>query len=217
MNPTIPSPGVPLHILLRRRREELKLLQSDVAEALHVRPECVGLWEAGRRRMELCKIPRLAAVLQIDPQQLCAKALAESTRFSVSPSLGITRESCRLSTGSTPAGAALRHRFGRRPEQAEIIAGGLRKLVKLGQEIFRAGKLDVQVAGLQHDLLRLVWRSFGSSRQRHLGFSHSGDVLPVELIDSLVQSFFAAAFHLKFLALRPGAGDVRSISAGRPG
>ncbi len=77
MNPTIPSPEVPLHILLRRRREELKLLQSDVAEALRVRPECVGLWEAGRRRMELCKIPRLAAVLQIDPQQLCAKALAE--------------------------------------------------------------------------------------------------------------------------------------------
>ena len=77
MNPTIPSPEVPLHILLRRRREELHLLQAQVAEALCVGPECVGLWESGRRRMELCKVPRLAAVLQIDAQELCAKVLAE--------------------------------------------------------------------------------------------------------------------------------------------
>ncbi len=77
MYPTVPSPTVPLHILLRRRREELKMPQSTVAKALDVRPECVCLWESGRRRMELCKIPRLAAVLQIDPQQLCAKALGE--------------------------------------------------------------------------------------------------------------------------------------------
>ena len=75
--PTVPCPDVPLHELLRRRREELKLPQSKVAEALHVRPECVCLWESGRRRMELCKLPRIAAVLQIDPQQLCAKGLAE--------------------------------------------------------------------------------------------------------------------------------------------
>jgi transcriptional regulator with XRE-family HTH domain len=67
----------PLHTLLRRRRLELSLLQADVAEALNVSTECVTLWEGGRRRMELSKIPRLAAALQIDPRELCAKALEE--------------------------------------------------------------------------------------------------------------------------------------------
>jgi transcriptional regulator with XRE-family HTH domain len=67
----------PLHILLRRRREELHLIQAQVAEALHVTPECVTNWECGRRRMELSKLPRIAAVLQLDPKELCAKALAE--------------------------------------------------------------------------------------------------------------------------------------------
>jgi len=76
-NPTIAVSEPPLHILLRRRRQELSLLQADVAEALHVSPECVTLWEAGRRRMELSKLPRIAATLQIDAKQLCAKALAE--------------------------------------------------------------------------------------------------------------------------------------------
>ena len=69
--------AVPLHVFLRRRRTELKLLQADVAEALNVTPESVTLWEAGRRRMELSKLPRLAEVLQIDAKALCAKALAE--------------------------------------------------------------------------------------------------------------------------------------------
>ena len=68
---------VPLHILLRRRRQELSLLQAEIAEALHVTPECIGQWECGRRRMELSKIPRIAAALQIDAKELCAKALSE--------------------------------------------------------------------------------------------------------------------------------------------
>jgi DNA-binding XRE family transcriptional regulator len=76
-NSIIRVPRVPLHILLRRRREELSLLQADVAAALQVSPECVTLWEAGRRRMELSKVPRLAAALDMNPQELCAKALAE--------------------------------------------------------------------------------------------------------------------------------------------
>ena len=76
-NPTIPMTEVPLHILLRRRREELSLFQAQIAEALHVTPECIGQWECGRRRMELSKLPRIAAVLQIDAKDLCAKALAE--------------------------------------------------------------------------------------------------------------------------------------------
>jgi len=67
----------PLHIQLRRRRQELHMIQADVAERLDVTPEAVTLWEGGHRRMELSKIPRLARALQIDPKELCAKALQE--------------------------------------------------------------------------------------------------------------------------------------------
>jgi DNA-binding XRE family transcriptional regulator len=76
-NPPTAVTELPLHLLLRRRRQELRLLQADVAEALHVSPECITMWETGRRRMELSKLPRLAAALQIDAKELCAKALAE--------------------------------------------------------------------------------------------------------------------------------------------
>jgi transcriptional regulator with XRE-family HTH domain len=72
-----PITAVPLHLLMRRRRQELGLRQSALAEALHVTPECIGLWEAGRRRMDLSKLPRIAAALDLDPRQLCAIALAE--------------------------------------------------------------------------------------------------------------------------------------------
>jgi DNA-binding transcriptional regulator YiaG len=74
---TATTTEVPLHLLLRRRREELSLFQAQIAETLHVSPECVGLWECGRRRMELSKLPRIAAALQLDAKELCAKALAE--------------------------------------------------------------------------------------------------------------------------------------------
>ena len=67
----------PLHMQLRRRREELHLRQIDVAEALDVTPEAVTLWEAGRRRVELNKFPRLARALQIDAKELCIRALRE--------------------------------------------------------------------------------------------------------------------------------------------
>ena len=76
-NPTAITTEVPLHILLRRRREELSLFQSQIAEVLHVSPECIGQWECGRRRMELSKVPRIAAALQINARELCTKALAE--------------------------------------------------------------------------------------------------------------------------------------------
>jgi transcriptional regulator with XRE-family HTH domain len=76
LNSTTPA-GEPLHILIRRRRKELSLPQAEIAEALHVTPECIVRWECGQRRMELSKLPRLAAALQIDAKELCAKALAE--------------------------------------------------------------------------------------------------------------------------------------------
>ena len=67
----------PLHVMLRRRRRELRLRQADVAAACHVTKECVTLWEAGRRQMRFSKVPRLAAVLHLDAQELCARVLRE--------------------------------------------------------------------------------------------------------------------------------------------
>src|ERR1700691_5965287 len=77
MNPTAITTEMPLHILLRTRRKELSLFQSQVAEALHVSPECIAQWECGRRRMGLSKLPHIAAALQLDARELCSKALAE--------------------------------------------------------------------------------------------------------------------------------------------
>ena len=51
--------------------------QADLAAALHVTDEAVGHWESGRRRPELNKIPRLAAVLNVSCRDLCRKALDE--------------------------------------------------------------------------------------------------------------------------------------------
>jgi transcriptional regulator with XRE-family HTH domain len=76
-NPRAVTTEVPLHILLRNRRKELSLFQVQIAEMLHVTPECIAQWECGRRRMELSKLPRIAAALQIDARELCVKALAE--------------------------------------------------------------------------------------------------------------------------------------------
>jgi transcriptional regulator with XRE-family HTH domain len=53
------------------------MFQSQIAAVLHVTPECIAQWECGRRRMELSKLPRIAAALQIDAKELCTKALAE--------------------------------------------------------------------------------------------------------------------------------------------
>ena len=73
-----PNPNtVPLHVVLRRRRHELCLLQTELAEALSVTPECVGQWECGRRRMCLDKLPCIAEVLRMNPKAVCMAALAE--------------------------------------------------------------------------------------------------------------------------------------------
>jgi transcriptional regulator with XRE-family HTH domain len=67
----------PLHTLIRRRRQELSLVQAEVAAALNVSDGTVTLWESGRRRMELSKIPRLAEALHLDAREVCIQALAE--------------------------------------------------------------------------------------------------------------------------------------------
>lgn len=71
------TPEIPFHVALRRRRQQLRLCQAEVARACNVTPECVSHWEAGRRQMELSKVPRLAAVLQLHPQQLCELVLRQ--------------------------------------------------------------------------------------------------------------------------------------------
>jgi transcriptional regulator with XRE-family HTH domain len=64
--------------LLKERRLRLGLKQQQIAEELRVGPECVGLWERGKRRPELDKLPRLAAALRLDEQDVCRLALFES-------------------------------------------------------------------------------------------------------------------------------------------
>ena len=45
----IPTPEVPLHVALRRRRQ-LRLSQAAVARACEVTPECVTLWKPAAAR-----------------------------------------------------------------------------------------------------------------------------------------------------------------------
>jgi transcriptional regulator with XRE-family HTH domain len=62
---------------LRQRRMALRLRQAQIAAELHVEPETVGHWEGGRRRMELNRVPRLAAILRLNQKDLCRLALFE--------------------------------------------------------------------------------------------------------------------------------------------
>ena len=74
-NPTVTPP--PLRVVIRQQREKLYFSQAQVAEALRLTPEAIGNWERGTRRVELGKIPRLAAILQLDGPALCGLALYE--------------------------------------------------------------------------------------------------------------------------------------------
>jgi transcriptional regulator with XRE-family HTH domain len=64
-------------VLIRRRRNILRLRQHQIGDALRVRPEAVGYWERGKRRIELDKLPRLAAILQLNEKDVCRTALRE--------------------------------------------------------------------------------------------------------------------------------------------
>jgi len=69
--------SVPFCEWIRRRRLQLRLKQSQIADELRVTEESIAHWESGRRRPELNKIPRLAAALHVDPRELCRKVLDE--------------------------------------------------------------------------------------------------------------------------------------------
>ena len=112
-----------LNVLLRRRRLELGLSQAEIAEELHVSAESITMWESGRRRMDLSKLPRLAAVLEIDPKGCALKRRLSSTDSSM-PAYSVIAVSNRrilrkyaLQPLHGPYG-----RFRRRAEPVEIIA-----------------------------------------------------------------------------------------------
>jgi transcriptional regulator with XRE-family HTH domain len=62
---------------LKNRRGELRMSLLQVAERMRVTAEAISHWEKGTRRMELDKLPRLAAILQLNGQYLCQLALFE--------------------------------------------------------------------------------------------------------------------------------------------
>ena len=69
--------SISLSDCIRQRRITLRLTQAQIAAELYVEPESVGHWESGRRRMELDKLPRFAAILKINQKDLCRLALSE--------------------------------------------------------------------------------------------------------------------------------------------
>ena len=65
------EPITPFNLILRRRRQELNLHLADIAQALDVTPEAISMWERGRRRMNLDKLPTIAQVLQLQESDFC--------------------------------------------------------------------------------------------------------------------------------------------------
>ena len=63
--------------LIKERRTNLGLTQEQVANALRVVPEAVGYWERRKRRIDLDHVLSLAAILQLDQQDVCRLALFE--------------------------------------------------------------------------------------------------------------------------------------------
>src|SRR5262245_12451249 len=53
--------------IVRERREELSMPQQSLADALGIRSgEFISMVEAGKRKLDLDKIPRLASTLNLD-------------------------------------------------------------------------------------------------------------------------------------------------------
>jgi transcriptional regulator with XRE-family HTH domain len=67
--------SVPLSQVIRQHRGVLGLTQAQVAAELNIEPESVSLWENGRRRVELDKLPRLAVILRLHAADVCRLAL----------------------------------------------------------------------------------------------------------------------------------------------
>ena len=67
------------HEVIRNRRRQLQRSQREVARAVGIQSaDFISLVEKGQRRIDLDRIPALAAVLDLDVHQLCRQALALS-------------------------------------------------------------------------------------------------------------------------------------------
>ena len=64
--------------LIKQRRNTLGLKQQQIADELNVLPESIGNWERAKRRIELDRVPPLAAILQLNEQDVCRLALYET-------------------------------------------------------------------------------------------------------------------------------------------
>ena len=62
---------------VRRRRQALGMTQAQLARACGLTEISITLIEGGRRHLGLERVPRLAAVLDVDAAQLCRMALAD--------------------------------------------------------------------------------------------------------------------------------------------
>ena len=92
-------------------------------------------------------------------------------------------------------------RFRRRPEAVEIVARGLGKFKEFAQQVFRAGKRDVQVARLQGHARQQVGQFPADSAGPHGDLHARCRLLPAQLIDGVVQTFFAPVFPLEVFPL----------------
>ncbi len=62
---------------VRRRRKALGMTQAELAQACGLTEISITLVEGGRRHLGLERVPRLAAVLDVDAAELCRLALAD--------------------------------------------------------------------------------------------------------------------------------------------
>jgi transcriptional regulator with XRE-family HTH domain len=95
--------SVSLSQLIRQRRTVLGLTQAQVAADLNVEPESVCLWEHGRRRIELDRLPRLAAALRLDEAGLCRLALSEWHPRLYAALSGVERPTAATCVADSPA------------------------------------------------------------------------------------------------------------------
>lgn len=70
---SVPAQGI--GAVIRKRRQELKLKQSHVAEVVGTSPEFIAMVENGTRQFNLDRLPRVADVLSLDCKSLIRVAM----------------------------------------------------------------------------------------------------------------------------------------------
>lgn len=109
----------------------MRLNQAQIAAELNVGPESVCLWETGRRRIELDKLPRLAAALQLNPADLCRLALFERHPSLYVTLFGFEMPGAPRATGGDSAAPARTPDAGDRFEAGVVVCDSLNKREQL--------------------------------------------------------------------------------------